>query len=58
VLNAVGVLLHNWLVFGQFSIGEAALVTTVLVGYAVGAWAVWPGDGTARGVDLGDLFLP
>lgn len=58
VLNALGVLLHNWLVFGQFSIGEAALVTAVLVGYAVGAWAVlaW-GWNRARGVDLGDLFF-
>jgi signal transduction histidine kinase/CheY-like chemotaxis protein len=57
-LNAVGVLLHNWLIFGRFSGSEAALVVGVLVGYAIAAWAVlaW-GWGRAGSIDLGDVFF-
>lgn len=57
-LNAVGVILHNWLVQGHFSWADSFYITGVLVAYAFVAWgaiaAFWS---PYSFVDIGDLFL-
>lgn len=57
-LNAVGVVVHNWLVQGHFSWHDTFVVTSVLLAYSVVAWAMiaifWSPDSF---VDIGDAFL-
>jgi two-component system sensor histidine kinase/response regulator len=57
-LNAVGVMVHNYLVQGHFSLSDTLVITSVLVGYALVAWGtiafLWP---RVTAVDIGDLFL-
>ena len=57
-LCTVGILAHNWLVYGTFSWPEAARHIAILPGYAVFAWAVlaaaWD---RVKVMDLGDLFF-
>jgi signal transduction histidine kinase/DNA-binding response OmpR family regulator len=58
VLCAIGVILHNRLVFGEFSVANAAVVSGVLLGYALASWIIlaWAWD-RVRVVDLGDAFF-
>jgi len=57
-LNAIGVIIHNWLLFDSLDWEAAARHTGVLVGYAVLAWVVlaqyWD---RVRRVNLGDVFF-
>ena len=57
-LNAVGVLLHNYLIYGHVSLHDGLFISSVLVGYAVVAWLtirlLWR---RITLVDIGDLFL-
>jgi signal transduction histidine kinase/CheY-like chemotaxis protein len=57
-LNAVGVILHNWLVFGEFSAARSAVIAGVLVGYALIARLIiklaWH---RVQWADIGDVFL-
>jgi two-component system, sensor histidine kinase and response regulator len=56
--NAVGVVVHNWLIFDLVDWTAAAQHTAVLLGYALFAWVVlhafWD---RVRVVNLGDVFL-
>ncbi len=57
-LNAIGVVVHNWLVQGNVSWHESIYVTSVLVGYALVAWGAIAVFWTpASVVDIGDAFL-
>ena len=57
-LNAIGVLLHNYLVYGHVSLHDGLFITSVLIGYAAFAWLtirlLWQ---RVRWFDVGDLFL-
>ena len=57
-LNALGVVVHNWLIFGLVDWTAAAQHTAVLIGYALFAWIVlatfWD---RVRVVNLGDVFF-
>lgn len=58
LLNAVAVVLHNWLVQGHFSWHDSIYVTSVLVGYALVAWGTIAWFWTPTSViDIGDFFL-
>ena len=58
LLNAIGVLVHNWLVQGNFSWHESIYVTSVLAGYALIAWGTIAVFWTpASIIDIGDFFL-
>jgi len=56
--NAVGVVVHNWLIFDLVDWAAAAQHTAVLLGYALFAWvmlaAFWD---RVRVVNLGDVFF-
>lgn len=56
--NALGVIVHNWLIFGIVDWVAAAQHTAVLLGYAVFAWAVlamaWD---RVRRINLGEVFF-
>ncbi len=58
LLNAVAVILHNWLVQGHVSLHDSVFITGVLLGYALLAWGVirtfWSPTAV---VDIGDFFL-
>ncbi len=57
-LNAVGVVAHNWLALGQFSLTHSLFIAAVLLGYSAGAWIaiglLWR---RVKWVDIGDVFL-
>jgi signal transduction histidine kinase len=57
-LNAVGVLLHNYLVYGHVTLRDGVFITSVLVGYAAFAWLtiglLWD---RIKIVDIADVFL-
>lgn len=56
--TALGVIVHNWLIFGLVDWIAAAQQTAVVLGYAVCAWVVlamaWD---RVRGVNLGEVFF-
>lgn len=56
--NAVGILVHNWLIFGVLDWTTALQHSAVLLGYALAAWAIlataWD---RVRVVNLGDVFF-
>ncbi len=58
LLNAIGVIVHNWLVQGHFAWSDSFYITGVLAAYALLAWAtialLWSPDSL---VDIGDFFL-
>lgn len=58
LLNAVGVLLHNYLVQGHVAFMDAVFIVSVLGGYSLIAWLTigmfW---GRVKLFDIGDLFL-
>ena len=57
-LNAIAVILHNWLVQDRFSIGDTLYVSSVLIGYALVAWTMisvfWS---PTAAIDISDFFL-
>lgn len=57
-LNAVGVLLHNDLVYGHVSLHDALFIVGMLAGYALVAWVaihlLWS---RIHWFDIGDVFL-
>ncbi len=56
--NTIGIIVHNWLVFGTFAWWDAAQHSAVLLGYAFMAWVVlatfWD---RVRVINLGDVFF-
>ena len=58
LLNAVGVLLHNFLVQGHVTLSDASFIVGVLGSYSLLAWLdlglLWT---RVRFVDIGDVFL-
>lgn len=56
--NAVGVVLHNYLVYGHVSLRDGLFTTSVLIGYALFAWLTirlfWA---RVQRIDIGDFFL-
>jgi signal transduction histidine kinase/DNA-binding response OmpR family regulator/HPt (histidine-containing phosphotransfer) domain-containing protein len=57
-LNALGVIVHNWLVQGRFSLYDSFYVTSVLLGYAFVAWGVIRTFWSPKAlIDISDFFL-